>query len=246
MEGFCESVNPSRKCKLCTRVLQKPMSAPCGRISCGGCLHPWVVKQGLFPRRCQLPSVQKPHQVPPLRGLLQGLELKCGNRGRGRGCPTTVRLHHLAAEHSWLCEYSPIKYSHPGCPEVLNLKDVEQQTQEYCDYRRPCACTQGCGLGLQPDTLCCLRALRAQTEALRRRSTTLDQVLKRETDKWSNTERTPRAHASAHQSDLQFSAEHRRKGRLSNIAKIVTNTSNNKVREDHEIYLEFVQCQISL
>uniref|UniRef100_A0A8C3HQE8 Uncharacterized protein n=1 Tax=Chrysemys picta bellii TaxID=8478 RepID=A0A8C3HQE8_CHRPI len=130
LDRFAEPVDPDLKCKLCSKVLEEPLSTPCGHVFCAGCLLPWAVQRRLCPLQCQPISAKELHQVLPLRSLIQKLEIKCDYSPRG--CGRTVRLHQLAA-HVEMCDYSPARCRHKGCPEVLSLKDVDAHMRESCE-----------------------------------------------------------------------------------------------------------------
>uniref|UniRef100_A0A8C0GJT7 Uncharacterized protein n=1 Tax=Chelonoidis abingdonii TaxID=106734 RepID=A0A8C0GJT7_CHEAB len=213
LDRFAEPVDPDLKCKLCSKVLEEPLSTPCGHVFCAGCLLPWAVQRRLCPLQCQPISAKELHQVLPLRSLIQKLEIKCDYSPRG--CGRTVRLHQLAA-HVEMCDYSPARCRHKGCPEVLSLKDVDAHMRESCELRPAGICQQGCGLvllqrdlagGAQPGGgHCCLRALRSQNSSLQGQRASLEQELKRQALKWSKREKSLLAQLAALQSEVQLTA----------------------------------------
>ncbi|XP_067420300.1 PDZ domain-containing RING finger protein 4 [Emydura macquarii macquarii] len=216
LDRFAEPVDPDLQCQLCSKVLEEPLSTPCGHVFCAGCLLPWAVQQRLCPLRCQPISAKELHQVLPLRSLVQKLAIKCDYSRRG--CGRTVRLHQLAA-HVERCDYSPARCRHQGCPEALSLKDVDVHTRESCEHRPAGGCQQGGGLGLRQRDLaggspppppggghCCLRALRSQTGSLQGQRASLEQELKRQALKWSQREKSLLAQLAALQSEVQLTA----------------------------------------
>ncbi|CAM4473661.1 unnamed protein product [Lepidochelys olivacea] len=213
LDRFAEPVDPDLKCKLCSKVLEEPLSTPCGHVFCAGCLLPWAVQRRLCPQQCQPISAQELHQVLPLRSLIQKLEIKCDYSPRG--CGRTVRLHQLAA-HVEMCDYSPARCRHKGCPEVLSLKDVDAHMRESCEHRPAGICQLGCGLVLLQRDLaggappgrghCCVRALRSQNGSLQGQRASLEQELKRQALKWSKREKSLLAQVAALQSEVQLTA----------------------------------------
>uniref|UniRef100_A0A8C2K6M5 RING-type domain-containing protein n=1 Tax=Cyprinus carpio TaxID=7962 RepID=A0A8C2K6M5_CYPCA len=162
------AVDPDFKCNLCNKVLEDPLTTPCGHVFCAGCVLPWVVQQSSCPVKCQRISTKELNHVLPLKNLILKLDIKCDNHARG--CEKIVKLQHLA-EHAEMCDYSPAKCRNKGCSEVLNLKDMDAHMRESCDYRAVGICESGCGLMLthkeqKLDNHCCLKALKAHNGAL--------------------------------------------------------------------------------
>uniref|UniRef100_A0A8B9IYC0 RING-type domain-containing protein n=1 Tax=Amazona collaria TaxID=241587 RepID=A0A8B9IYC0_9PSIT len=92
------------QCKLCGRVLEEPLSTPCGHVFCAGCLLPWAARRRRCPLRCRPLAAAELRPVLPLRSLVQKLEVKCDYSPRG--CGRTVRLRELPA-HLAACRYGP-------------------------------------------------------------------------------------------------------------------------------------------
>ncbi|XP_074840180.1 PDZ domain-containing RING finger protein 4 isoform X2 [Carettochelys insculpta] len=185
---FAEPVDPDLKCKLCSQVLEEPLSTPCGHVFCAGCLLPWAVQRRRCPLQCQPISAQELHQVLPLRSLIQKLAIRCDYRPRG--CGRTVRLHQLAA-HVESCDYSPARCRHPGCAEVLSLKDLEAHMRDSCPHRPAGPCPGGAPPG---GGHCCLRALCSPSGGPRAR---LEQELRRQARVWSRREKALLAQLAA-------------------------------------------------
>uniref|UniRef100_A0A8B9NPD4 RING-type domain-containing protein n=1 Tax=Accipiter nisus TaxID=211598 RepID=A0A8B9NPD4_9AVES len=101
---FAAPVAAELQCKLCGRVLEEPLSAPCGHVFCAGCLLPWAARRRLCPLRCRPLAIADLRPVLPLRSLVQKLEVKCDYSPRG--CGRTVRLRELPA-HLAACRYGP-------------------------------------------------------------------------------------------------------------------------------------------
>uniref|UniRef100_A0A674K683 RING-type domain-containing protein n=1 Tax=Terrapene triunguis TaxID=2587831 RepID=A0A674K683_9SAUR len=182
LDRFAEPVDPDLKCKLCSKVLEEPLSTPCGHVFCAGCLLPWAVQRRLCPLQCQPISAKELHQVLPLRSLIQKLEIKCDYSPRG--CGRTVRLHQLAA-HS--CEHRPAGICQQGCGLVLLQRDLAGGAQPGGGH-------------------CCLRALRSQNSSLQGQRASLEQELKRQALKWSKREKSLLAQLAALQSEVQLTA----------------------------------------
>ncbi|XP_014427954.2 PDZ domain-containing RING finger protein 4 isoform X1 [Pelodiscus sinensis] len=202
LDRFAEPVDPDLKCKLCSKVLEEPLSTPCGHVFCAGCLLPWALQRRRCPLQCQPLSAKELHQVLPLRSLIQKLEVKCDYSPRG--CGRTVRLHQLAAHVEW-CDYSPARCRHQGCPEVRSLPDVEAPRRESCERRPAGPCPQGCDLLLLAGGggRCCLRALRSHSGIPR---AGLEPALKRQAREWSTREKSLLAQLAALQSEVQLTA----------------------------------------
>ncbi|XP_053912286.1 PDZ domain-containing RING finger protein 4 isoform X1 [Cuculus canorus] len=113
---FAAPVAAELQCKLCGRVLEEPLSTPCGHVFCAGCLLPWASRRRRCPLRCRPLAAAELRPVLPLRSLVQKLEVKCDYSPRG--CGRTVRLRELPA-HLAACRYGPAEPQPPGgrrCP----------------------------------------------------------------------------------------------------------------------------------
>ncbi|XP_028262027.1 E3 ubiquitin-protein ligase PDZRN3-B isoform X2 [Parambassis ranga] len=208
LDRFKGTVDPDFKCNLCNKVLEDPLTTPCGHVFCSGCVLPWVVQQSSCPVKCQRISTKELNHVLPLKNLILKLEIKCDNHARG--CDAVVKLQHLA-EHAEMCEYSPAKCRNKGCEEVLNLRDMDAHMRETCDYRPVGICESGCGLMLthkeqKLNSHCCLRALKAHNSALHCKILILDRELKKQTIKANKREKSLLAQLSAVHSELQMTA----------------------------------------
>ncbi|XP_066580016.1 PDZ domain-containing RING finger protein 4 [Amia ocellicauda] len=201
LDRFVGSVDPDLKCSLCCKVLEEPMSTPCGHVFCAACLLPWAVQHRLCPLQCRPISTRDLHQVLPLKSLIQKLQIRCDHRAEG--CPQTVPVQELAA-HSQGCDYSPARCGNEGCPEVVRLKDMDAHMRDSCAHRPVGKCPQGCGLLLLhkdvvQDSHCCLEALRAHSGAL-------EQEARTQRLRWGNRERALLAQVAALQSEVQLTA----------------------------------------
>ncbi|XP_010223724.1 PREDICTED: E3 ubiquitin-protein ligase PDZRN3-like, partial [Tinamus guttatus] len=121
LDRFSGDVDPDFKCNLCNKVLEDPLTTPCGHVFCAGCVLPWVVQQGSCPVKCQRISTKELNHVLPLKSLILKLDIKCDNHARG--CDAVVPLQQLG-EHAETCDFSPAKCRNRGCRQVLNLRDV--------------------------------------------------------------------------------------------------------------------------
>uniref|UniRef100_A0A672U517 RING-type domain-containing protein n=1 Tax=Strigops habroptila TaxID=2489341 RepID=A0A672U517_STRHB len=101
---FAAPVAAELQCKLCGRVLEEPLSTPCGHVFCAGCLLPWAARRRRCPLGCRPLAAAELRPVLPLRSLVQKLEVKCDYSPRG--CGRTVRLRELPA-HLAACRYGP-------------------------------------------------------------------------------------------------------------------------------------------
>lgn len=208
LDRFKGAVDPDFKCNLCNKVLEDPLTTPCGHVFCAGCVLPWVVQQSSCPVKCQRISTKELNHVLPLKNLILKLDIKCDNHARG--CEKIVKLQHLA-EHAEMCDYSPAKCRNKGCSEVLNLKDMDAHMRESCDYRAVGICESGCGLMLthkeqKLDNHCCLKALKAHNGALQGKVVCLDKELKKQALKSTKREKSLLAQLSAVHNELQMTA----------------------------------------
>ncbi|KAM8917732.1 E3 ubiquitin-protein ligase PDZRN3-B isoform 2-T2 [Spinachia spinachia] len=208
LDRFKGTVDPDFKCNLCNKVLEDPLTTPCGHVFCSGCVLPWVVQQSSCPVKCQRVSAKELNHVLPLKNLILKLEIKCDNHARG--CDAVVKLQHLA-EHAEMCEYTPVKCRNRGCDETLSLGDVDAHMRETCDCRAAGTCESGCGLTLthreqKSGGHCCVRALKAHNGALHCKIISLDREFKKQTIKANKREKSLLAQLSAVHSELQVTA----------------------------------------
>ncbi|XP_017673290.1 PREDICTED: PDZ domain-containing RING finger protein 4 isoform X2 [Lepidothrix coronata] len=110
---FAGPVAAELQCGLCRRVLEEPLSTPCGHVFCAGCLLPWAARRRRCPLRCRPLAAAELRPVLPLRSLVQKLEVKCDYSPRG--CGRTVRLRELPA-HLAACRYGPPGPAEPRPP----------------------------------------------------------------------------------------------------------------------------------
>uniref|UniRef100_A0A8C9EQA7 RING-type domain-containing protein n=1 Tax=Pavo cristatus TaxID=9049 RepID=A0A8C9EQA7_PAVCR len=182
LDRFSGEVDPDFKCNLCNKVLEDPLTTPCGHVFCAGCVLPWVVQQGSCPANCQRISAKELNHVLPLKSLILKLDIKCDNHARG--CEAVVPLQHLG-EHAETCDFSPAR------PAGL--------------------CEQGCGLMLthgerRSGGHSCLRALRAHGAALQARAAALEKALKKEALRAGKREQSLLSRLAAAQLELQVTA----------------------------------------
>ncbi|XP_054640193.1 E3 ubiquitin-protein ligase PDZRN3-B isoform X1 [Dunckerocampus dactyliophorus] len=208
LDRFNGTVDPDFKCNLCNKVLEDPLTTPCGHVFCSGCVVPWVVQQSSCPVKCQQISTKELNHVLPLKNLILKLEIKCDNHARG--CEAVVKLQHLA-EHAGMCDYSPAKCSNKGCNAVLSLRDMDAHMRETCDFRPVGLCESGCGLTLtqkeqQLSNHCCVRALKAHNSVLQYKMMCLDREFKKQTIEANKREKALLAQLSAAHSELQMTA----------------------------------------
>ncbi|MED6254858.1 E3 ubiquitin-protein ligase PDZRN3-B, partial [Ataeniobius toweri] len=208
LDRFKGTVDPDFKCNLCNKVLEDPLTTPCGHVFCSGCVLPWVVQQSSCPVKCQRISAKELNHVLPLKNLILKLEIKCDNHARG--CDAVVTLQHLA-EHAEMCDFSPAKCRNKGCEEVLCVRDLDAHMREACEHRAAGICENGCGLTLthreqKLNSHCCVRALKAHNGALQCKLLILDRELKKQAIKANQREKALLAQLSAVHSELQMTA----------------------------------------
>ncbi|XP_023810863.1 E3 ubiquitin-protein ligase PDZRN3 isoform X2 [Oryzias latipes] len=208
LDRFKGTVDPDFKCNLCNKVLEEPLTTPCGHVFCSGCVLPWVVQQSSCPVKCQRVSARELNHVLPLKNLILKLEIKCDNHARG--CDAVVKLQHLA-EHAETCDFSPAKCRNKGCTEELRLRDLDAHMRETCDYRPVGVCDSGCGLVLtlreqKLKSHCCVRALKAHNSALHCRLIILDRECKKQAIRANQREKALLGQLSAVHGELQTTA----------------------------------------
>ncbi|XP_078399854.1 E3 ubiquitin-protein ligase PDZRN3-B isoform X1 [Cetorhinus maximus] len=208
LERFSEDVDPDFKCNLCNKVLEDPLTTPCGHVFCAGCVLPWIVQRGNCPVQCRRLGPKELNHVLPLKNLILKLEIRCDNYERG--CQKVVRLQHLA-EHMEMCDFSPAKCRNKGCSETLNLRDMDAHMRESCEHRPVGICQKGCGLVLlhrehRLGSHCCLQALKAHGRGLQSQLASLDRELKRQGVRSSKREKSLLSQLSALQSEMQMTA----------------------------------------
>ncbi|XP_062977945.1 E3 ubiquitin-protein ligase PDZRN3 isoform X1 [Elgaria multicarinata webbii] len=245
LDRFTGEVDPDLKCNLCNKVLEDPLTTPCGHVFCAGCVLPWVVQQGSCPVKCQRISTKELNHVLPLKSLILKLDIRCANRARG--CDKVVKLQHLA-EHAEMCDFSPAKCRHKGCAEVLNLRDVDAHMRESCEARPVGLCERGCGLALthreqRAGSHCCLQALKAHNGALQAKLAGLEKELKKEALRAGKREKSLLAQLSAVQLELQMTALRYQKkfteysARLDSLSRSLTASSPSKGEETKALTL---------
>ncbi|XP_032651876.1 E3 ubiquitin-protein ligase PDZRN3 [Chelonoidis abingdonii] len=208
LDRFSGEVDPDFKCNLCNKVLEDPLTTPCGHVFCAGCVLPWVVQQGSCPVQCQRISTKELNHVLPLKSLILKLDIKCEHHARG--CGQVVKLQQLGA-HAERCDYSPARCRHPGCSEVLNRRDVDAHMRESCEARPVGICERGCGLVLthreqRAGGHCCLEALQGHNSCLQAKVGGLEKELKKEALRAGKREKSLLAQLSAVQLELQMTA----------------------------------------
>nr|XP_034962504.1 E3 ubiquitin-protein ligase PDZRN3 isoform X1 [Zootoca vivipara] len=245
LDRFSGEVDPDLKCNLCNKVLEDPLTTPCGHVFCAGCVLPWVVQQGSCPVKCRRMSAKELNHVLPLKSLILKLDIKCANRARG--CGAVVKLQHLA-EHADACGYSAARCRHRGCAEVLNARDVEAHMREACAARPAGSCERGCGLALthgerQAGSHCCLQALKAHGAALQAQLAGLEKELKKEALRAGKREKSLLAQLSAAQLELQVTALRYQKkfteysARLDSLSRSLAASTPNKGEETKALTL---------
>ncbi|XP_035886133.1 E3 ubiquitin-protein ligase PDZRN3 isoform X1 [Phyllostomus discolor] len=209
LDRFDGDVDPDLKCALCRKVLEDPLTTPCGHVFCAGCVLPWVVQEGSCPARCRgRLSAKELNHVLPLKRLILKLDIKCAHAARG--CARVVKLQELP-EHLERCDFAPARCRHSGCAQVLLRRDLEAHMRDACDARPVGRCQEGCGLPLTRGELragghCCARALRAHNGALQARLAALHKALKKEALRAGKREKSLVAQLAAAQLELQMTA----------------------------------------
>nr|XP_060622319.1 E3 ubiquitin-protein ligase PDZRN3 isoform X1 [Anolis sagrei ordinatus]XP_060622320.1 E3 ubiquitin-protein ligase PDZRN3 isoform X1 [Anolis sagrei ordinatus] len=208
LDRFSGEVDPDLKCQLCRKVLEDPLTTPCGHVFCAGCVLPFVVARGSCPSQCRRVSPKELNHVLPLKSLILKLDIKCAHRARG--CGQAVPLQQLA-RHAESCPFAPAPCRHPGCAEVLDRRDLEAHMRHHCPARPAGLCRLGCGLALtrrerDAGAHACLPALQAHAAALRAQLAGLEKELKKEALRARKREKALLAQLAAAQLELQTTA----------------------------------------
>ncbi|XP_048033275.1 E3 ubiquitin-protein ligase PDZRN3-B isoform X2 [Megalobrama amblycephala] len=203
-EGF---VDPDLICKLCGKVLEDPLSTPCGHVFCAACALQWLSKVNSCPVLCQKITTKELNQVLPLKNLISKLDIKCDHHKRG--CNRVMKLQHLS-EHAEMCDFSPVRCRNEGCDAVLNLKDVDSHMRERCEHRAVEVCKNGCGLVLtlkeRSEDHSCLQALKTRSGLLQTKALSLEKELKRQSLSFSKREKSLLSKLSALHCELHITA----------------------------------------
>ncbi|XP_054450815.1 E3 ubiquitin-protein ligase PDZRN3 isoform X2 [Pteronotus mesoamericanus] len=241
LDRFDGDVDPDLKCALCRKVLEDPLTTPCGHVFCAGCVLPWVVQEGSCPARCRgRLSAKELNHVLPLKRLILKLDIKCAHAARG--CARVVKLQELP-EHLERCDFAPARCRHAGCAQVLLRRDLEAHMRDACDARPVGRCQEGCGLPLTRGELragghCCARALRAHNGALQARLAALHKALKKEALRAGKREKSLVAQLAAAQLELQMTALRYQKkfteysARLDSLSRCVAAPAGSKDNQD--------------
>uniref|UniRef100_A0A8C0H5M5 RING-type domain-containing protein n=1 Tax=Chelonoidis abingdonii TaxID=106734 RepID=A0A8C0H5M5_CHEAB len=169
LDRFSGEVDPDFKCNLCNKVLEDPLTTPCGHVFCAGCVLPWVVQQGSCPVQCQRISTKELNHVLPLKSLILKLDIKCEHHARG--CGQVVKLQQLGAHAD--CEARPVGICERGCGLVLTHR--EQRAGGHC----------------------CLEALQGHNSCLQAKVGGLEKELKKEALRAGKREKSLLAQLSA-------------------------------------------------
>uniref|UniRef100_A0A8C2IMT5 PDZ domain containing RING finger 3a n=1 Tax=Cyprinus carpio TaxID=7962 RepID=A0A8C2IMT5_CYPCA len=208
LDRFEGPVDPDLICKLCGKVIEDPLSTPCGHVFCAACVLQWLSKVSTCPVQCQKISTKELNHVLPLKNLILKLDIKCDHRARG--CNRVMKLQHLP-EHAETCEFSPVRCGNEGCGAMLNLRDVASHMQERCEHRAVDFCKDGCGLALtlkerSEEDHSCLQALRTHSGLLQTKVLSLEKELKRQSLSFSKRERSLFSKLSALHCELHITA----------------------------------------
>nr|XP_036875214.1 E3 ubiquitin-protein ligase PDZRN3 [Manis javanica] len=246
LDRFDGDVDPDLKCALCHKVLEDPLTTPCGHVFCAGCVLPWVVQEGSCPARCRgRLSAKELNHVLPLKRLILKLDIKCAHAARG--CSQVVKLQQLP-EHLERCDFAPARCRHAGCSQVLMRRDVEAHMRDACDARPVGRCQEGCGLPLthgeqRAGGHCCARALRAQNGTLQARLGALHKAFKKEALRAGKREKSLVAQLAAAQLELQMTALRYQKkfteysARLDSLSRCVASPPGGKGEETRSLTL---------
>ncbi|XP_077070212.1 E3 ubiquitin-protein ligase PDZRN3 isoform X2 [Siphateles boraxobius] len=207
LDRFEGPVDPDLICKLCGKVLEDPLSTPCGHVFCAACALQWLSKTSSCPLLCQKITTKELNHVLPLKNLIHKLDAKCDHRERG--CNRVMKLRDLS-EHAEMCDFSPVRCRNEGCDAVLILKDVASHMRERCEHRAVEVCKGGCGLALslteRSEDHSCLQALKTHNCLLQTKAQSLEEELKCQYLSFSKRERSLLSKLSALHCELRITA----------------------------------------
>uniref|UniRef100_A0A671KA95 E3 ubiquitin-protein ligase PDZRN3-like n=1 Tax=Sinocyclocheilus anshuiensis TaxID=1608454 RepID=A0A671KA95_9TELE len=153
LDRFEGPVDPDLICKLCGKVLEDPLSTPCGHVFCAACALQWLAKVGSCPVQCQKISTKELNHVLPLKNLILKLDIKCDHRERG--CDAVLNLRDVASHMRERCEHRAVEDCKDGCGLALTLKERSEDHS-------------------------CLQALRTHSGLLQTKVLSLEKELKRQ------------------------------------------------------------------
>lgn len=113
---FVTHVDPNLICGICAGVLEKAILTPCGHSFCEDCLQTWLGQNESSRRHCPAcrREVYETTAVLALRGIIDGLLVKCNNEKHG--CKLVLKLENLEG-HLKRCDYTTVECS--GCGESV-------------------------------------------------------------------------------------------------------------------------------
>ncbi|KAL7864585.1 hypothetical protein AOLI_G00160050 [Acnodon oligacanthus] len=94
LDRFESPVDPDFLCQLCGKVLEEPLTTPCGHVFCAGCVTPWVSARSRCPLRCRRISADELNRVLALKNLVLKLAVKRRERD---GAPRPRRPSDLSS-----------------------------------------------------------------------------------------------------------------------------------------------------
>ncbi len=209
-EKFISTVDAEKKCSLCRSVLDNPVSSPCGRVYCSGCVLPSIVQNGRCPSSectsCQSLTPGDLKNMLDLKHTIISMQVKCDFQDRG--CSEIVSLVDLP-KHSLECQLRPLRCKNRGCQEMVDKKDVGQHETDQCDYRPVGICQKGCGLVIlhkEKDHHNCSNALKGQLAIQDLTIETMEIEAKKLSAKYSKREKAMLAQISTLHSEIQLQA----------------------------------------
>ena len=125
---FVTHVDPNLICGICAGVLENAVLTPCGHSFCESCLQTWLGRnESSRPCPACRREVCETTVVLALRGIVDGLFVKCDNENHG--CKLVLKLENLEG-HLKRCDYTTLECG--GCGEkVAKLRLASHH--ETCD-----------------------------------------------------------------------------------------------------------------
>ncbi|KAL7860142.1 hypothetical protein SRHO_G00152890 [Serrasalmus rhombeus] len=126
LDRFESPVDPDFLCQLCGKVLEEPLSTPCGHVFCAGCVTPWVSERSRCPLRCRRISADELNRVLALQNLVLKLAVKRRERD---GAPKPRRLSDLSSVRRGVTRHGAGTSEQPARVEAARTQRGEREAR---------------------------------------------------------------------------------------------------------------------
>ena len=127
LNQFVAHVDQNLICGICAGVLERPVITPCGHSFCQDCLETWLGRKDSHPCPACRTEVDETTPVLALRGIIDGLFVKCENEENG--CKMVLKLENLGG-HLKNCDYATVECS--GCGKYVTRCELANH-HELCE-----------------------------------------------------------------------------------------------------------------